>query len=121
MSQQTMALEGSDPTWTHHKVFRALVESGMRRKDPWRKDPYVVLYDQKPNCAVLYAPNARYGEAPLHVNPQRDSWDSKVWDRIRPFVEYKRSDNKGPGKEKQNHDHYRVANWAGFANALRLK
>src|SRR5207245_4879163 len=74
------------PPWTHEKVFLALVQRGLRHKDLWKKDIYVQLYDQRPNCAVLYGPRVKkYGRAPLHLNPRQvQAWREEPFLRMKP-------------------------------------
>lgn len=108
-------------TWTHETVYRALVERG-EHEQILERERYVQLYPQKPNCAVLYAPDGpRSGTAPLHLNEARESFRADVHDRIRPTIEIVSHDNKGPGSEAQNFDHYRVLDWNSFAEALGLR
>jgi hypothetical protein len=40
--------------------------------------------------------------------------------KIAPYIDRTDADNKGPGKERHNFDHYRVRDWDGFAAALGL-
>ena len=107
--------------WTHQKVFLALVSRGQKHKDLWKKDIYVQLHSQDVNCAVLYGPGVRkYARAPLHLNPRARSWKAGLLDEIGEHIEFVQSDNKGPGREKSNFDHYRVMDWDGLANTLGL-
>jgi hypothetical protein len=106
--------------WSHDTVYRALVDQGQHEQ-VLESDRYVQLYQQQPNCGVLYAPGgARTTTAPLHVNETRDSLRRDVFERISPAIEFVRHDNKGPGKESQNFNQYRVVDWSGFAEALGL-
>ena len=109
------------PPWNHNRVFLALVKRGEKHKDLWKKDIYVQLYRQKPNCAVLYGPsveNAKRG--PLHFNPRALSWNEESFLRIKPSVEYVQTDNKGPGRDRGNFDWYRVGDWDRFAASVGL-
>lgn len=110
------------PAWNHEKVFLALVARGERHKDLWKKDIYVELYPQRPACAVLYEPRVQvYSPGPVHLNPrQLTSWRPNVFERMRRALAYVRTDNKGPGKERNNFDWYRVTDWDAFAEALGL-
>jgi hypothetical protein len=73
-------------------------------------DRYVTLYPQETNCAILYAPDSSAASAPLHSNPSRPDWQQDVFDRLAGAVEWMCRDNKGPGKDVQNFNHYRVVN-----------
>jgi len=110
-----------DP-WNHEKLFLGLVVAKKQKhKELWMKSIYVQLYPQKPNCAVLYGPKVKTDtRAPLCLNPQVSSWDEAVFKRISPFIEFVRGENKGPGRERSNFDHYRVKDWDGLASALGL-
>ncbi len=103
------------PPWNHEKLFLGLVVvKKQKHKELWMKSIYVQLYPQKPNCAVLYGPKVKTDErAPLCLNPQVNSWDEAVFKRISPFIEFVRGENKGPGRERSNFDHYRVNDWDG--------
>jgi len=108
--------------WNHEKVFLALVKRGEKHKELWMKNIYVQLYPQRPNCAVLYGPKvgpARRG--PLHLNPRASSWQEETFQHVKPFIEYVQSNHKGPGRERNNFDWYRVINWDGFAESIGLK
>lgn len=105
--------------WNHEKVFLALCARGEKTKAPARPNQYVQLYQQKPNCAVLYGPHADCaGTGPLHLNPQRESWNEGLFKRMEPFIEYVKSDNRD--REDQNFNWYCVKDWNGFAAALGL-
>jgi hypothetical protein len=107
--------------WNHEKAFLALVKRGERHKDLWKKNPYVQLYPQTPNCAVLYGPKVRaVKRGPLHLNPRARSWDQSQYLSLEPFVKYSFSDNKGPGRESTNFDWYSILDWDGFARSLGL-
>lgn len=110
------------PPWTHQKVFLALVRRGQWHKDLWKKDIYIQIYDQSPNCAVLYGPKVKvYGRAPLCLNPRRiQSWREEVFLRMKPAIRFVQSDNKGPGRESNNFDHYAVTDWDVLAAAIGL-
>jgi len=101
--------------WNHARVYEALVNRGERqnfRADP--TEPYVTLYPQDPNCAVLYAPTTkRYSSGPLHLNQTRPSWQPDVYAQIRPAVREVRTDN-------QDFTWYRVLDWKHLAAALGL-
>lgn len=106
--------------WDQLKICLALVSAGAIHKPLWRNDIGVRIYEQDPGCAVLYLPDTRYAKAPLHLNPRRSSWRPDVFDAMKPFIKYLKRDNKGPGKESQNFDHYMVQNWDGLASAIGL-
>jgi hypothetical protein len=109
------------PPWSHEKVFLALVERGEKHKELWMKNIYVQLYPQRPNCAVLYGPRVKAAQrGPLHLNSRVDSWREEIFEKIRPSVEFARSDNKSPGRERGNFDWYRISDWDGLATALGL-
>jgi len=110
------------PPWTHEKAFLALVNRREKHKELWRKNIYVQLYPQAPNCAVLYGPKAQSTRrGPLHLNPRVKSWNEAAFQKIKPpLIKYVQSDNKGPGKERLNFDWYQVTDWDGFAAALGL-
>jgi hypothetical protein len=110
------------PPWDHGKVFWALVNRGEKRKDPTMQNIYVQLYSQSVNCAVLYAPGSEAArrDGPLHLNQRAESWNGDKFQEMKPFIQFKRSDNKGPGKEKTNFDWYCIKNWDGFAASLGL-
>lgn len=111
----------SKSDWNHERVFLALCARGEKTKDPARPNQYVQLYPQELNCAVLYGPDADCsGTGPLHLNPQRESWNEQLFKRIEPFIDYARSDNKGPDREDQNFNWYRVKDWNRFAASLGL-
>ena len=106
--------------WSHEKVYQALVNRGERVKSI-PNEPYVTIYSQEYNCAVLYSPaTLRYRSAPLHLNENRPGWRADVNERIQPALEKVRKENKGPGKEGQNFTFYRVLDWGVLAAALGL-
>ena len=110
------------PPWNHEKVYAALVKRGEGYKDLWKKNPYVRLFGQYPRFGVLYhntKANA-YKRGPLHFNPRVPAWNEKIFQQIKPSIEYVQSDNKGPGRERYNCDWYRVKDWDRFAVALGL-
>jgi hypothetical protein len=108
-------------SWNHATVYRALVANGQHEQ-VLRSERYVHLYEQQPNCAVLYAPGgARSGAGPLHLNEARESFRADVFERISPAIEFVRRDNKGPDKDSQNFDWYQVVDWDRFAEALGLR
>jgi hypothetical protein len=84
-------------------------------------EPYVTIYQQDQNCAVLYSPTTkRYRSGPLHLNQNRPGWRVDVYERIQPAIERVRTENKGPGKESQNFTFYRVLDWVLLAAGLGL-
>lgn len=99
--------------WNHARVYQALVDRG----EPSRfavKEPYVMLYLQEPNCAVLYAPTTqKYRYRPLHLNHDRSSWRADVFERIRPAID------EGIG-DSQGFLRYRVLDWDLLATRLGL-
>ena len=101
--------------WNHQKVFLALVERGESYKSLWLKNPCVRLYDQKPNCALLYAPGTTCGQGPLHLNPRTKSWKDEVIRQIEPHIQFKIQELKPSG-----FDEYVVSDWDGFASGLGL-
>ena len=109
------------PPWDHRKVFLALVKRGEKHKDLWKKNLYVQLYPQRPNCAVLYGPAVESAQnGPLHLNPRATSWDADVFRRMESHIDYVQTDNKGSGKERGCFDHYRVRDWDQLAASLGL-
>jgi hypothetical protein len=106
--------------WSHEAVYRALVGRGEREKaSPVNR--YVVLYQQKPICAVLYSPDSRAAAIrPVHLNPARESWRPVVFAKIRESIRLVGSDSKGPGKAAGNFDRYEVLDWNGLARGLGL-
>jgi hypothetical protein len=109
------------PPWDHLKVFLALVKREEKHKDLWKKNPYVQLYPQTPNCAVLYGPTvASTTQGPLHLNDKVSSWNDQAFQQMQPFIKYVFSDNKGPGRERSNFDWYSIKDWNGFAASLGL-
>ncbi len=112
--------------WSHESVFYALIRDGHKHKKPWFKNIYVTLFNQNPNCAVLYHPETSYADgAPLHVNPRAKSWPADGWCLQKlidaEVVKWKSLDNKGPGKESLNFDKYHVNDWDRFAEIIGLK
>lgn len=109
------------PPWNHEKVFLALVQRGERHKDLWKKNIYVRMYPQSVNCAVLYGPKVKVTEiGPVHLNPRAKSWRQDIFERIKPALKYRHSDNKGPGRESTNFDWYEVVDWGRLAEGLGL-
>ncbi len=109
------------PPWSHAKTFLALVKRGEKHTDLCKNNAYVQLYPQHPNCAVLYGPGveaAKHG--PLHLNPRVPSWRENVLQSIRLFVRSVHSENKGPGRARNNFDCYAITDWNGFAKSLGL-
>lgn len=102
---------------THETVYDALVKKKNVER-ALQSERYVLLYPQRPCCAILYAPGGRYNSAPLALNEARDSFRNDVFRRISSAIEFVRRDKKGPGKEAQNWNHYRVADWRRFAEGL---
>jgi hypothetical protein len=87
--------------WNHATVYRALVDAGLHEQI-LQRERYVQLYEQQPNCAVLYAPDCeRFHSGPLHLNEAREGFRADVFKRISPAIELVRRDNKGLGKESQ--------------------
>lgn len=112
--------------WTHDGVFYALIRDGRGHKKPWLKNIYVKVFDQKPNCAVLYHSEAEgvRDNAPLHLNPRASSWPADGWLTQRLVdqgaIEYASTDNKSRESDRGNFDHYRVLDWERFAKILSL-
>lgn len=112
--------------WSHRSVFYALIRDKHQLKSAWLKNIYVKLIRGAPNCVVLYHPEAaRKDDAPLHVNERARSWPTDGWllDKLRAANTIKRvsRDNKGPGRERHEFDHYKVLDWDQFATALELE
>jgi hypothetical protein len=105
--------------WTHETVYQALIARDERVKLS-ANERYVTLYRQDLNCAILYGPDSSAASAPLHTNQSRPDWRPEVFDRLAGAVEWVGRDNKGPGKDAQNFDHYRVVDWGAFAAAVGL-
>lgn len=99
--------------WSHEKVHQALVDRG----EPLGggvKEPYVMLYPQEPNCALLYAPTTqRYRSRPLHLKHDRSSWRADVFSRIQPALDEGRLESQGWMQ-------YRVLDWNLLAARLGL-
>ncbi len=109
--------------WSHEKIFLALVHRGEKHKDLWKKNICVHVYTKRPGCAVLYGPRVETTKAaPLHLNPRRSTWDETAFMRMEPHIEFVTSDDKGPGRENRNFDHYRIKPncWDDFADAIGL-
>jgi hypothetical protein len=102
--------------WNHETVYQALVARGERVKES-PSERYVALYPQEPLCAILYAPDS-FSSAPLQTNKSRPDWNPELFHRMSAGLEWTSRDNKGPGKEAQNFDHYRVLDWDHVAAAL---
>lgn len=115
------------PPWNQEKVFHALIRKGMRHKDLWKKNVYVVLYPHKPNCAILYHPDSEQvvNAAPLHFNPRQEGWNQELFDELAPFIRFSHSD---AGKDtifdwyspKGKSDQEIEQSWNGIAETLRL-
>jgi hypothetical protein len=104
-------------SWTHPTVYQALVERGGRVKSS-SLNRYVTLYDQKNNCAILYAPNSNdFAKKPFHTNDSRPDWRKEVFDRLKGAVE-KVSEDRHKGK--QNFVQYAVLDWTQFAEAVGI-
>jgi hypothetical protein len=107
-------------TWNHETVYRSLVERGLR-EHVVTSERYVELYPQEISAAILYGPGGKRAmKAPLHVNKARESFRVDVFRALAPSIEFVGRDNKGPKKELQNWDSFRVVDWNGFASALNL-
>jgi len=114
--------------WSHESVFYALIRDGLPHKDPWLKNIYVKVFHHAPNCAVLYHPewNGKDKDrSPLHINQRAKSWPKDGW-LLRRLLESRtiklsNVDSKGPGRESQNFEHYRVNSWDEFALTLGLE
>jgi hypothetical protein len=116
------------PPWSHESVFYALIRDGNPHKDPWRKNIYVQMFPHRPNCAVLYHPewdNKDKDRSPLHINQRASSWPRDGWCMKQLLeggvIELGYVDRKGPGRESQNFEHYRITNWDAFAAILALR
>ena len=107
--------------WTHEKVFNALCARGEKHKDFTRKDIYVQFYPQKNNAAILYHPDSRYVNAPIHLNKNSAGWDSSKFQVDESIITYVGASNKGPGKEKHNFEYYKVKDWNRLAKQLGLE
>lgn len=120
MSNSFQMLDKSESGWTHKRVYDALVAKGYR-KGKSTIAPYVVLYPQEKNAALLYAPEADgSGQIPVHLNANRSTWRDDVYEKIEPSLRFHSKDNKGPGKESQNFSRYTVIDWNRFAESLGL-
>lgn len=108
------------PPWSQAKVFWALVRRGEKHKDLWKKSIYVHLYKQRQNSAIVYGPKVEVTKGYVHFNPRAPGWNEEIFQRLKPNLEYVRSDNKGPGKEGGNFDWYRVRDWNRLAAVLGL-
>lgn len=115
------------PPWSHESVFYALIRNGMPHKDAWRKNIYVQLFPHRPNCAILYHPewdNKDKDRSPLHINKRAKSWPKDGWLLGSLLnsgaVALGNVDRKGPGREAQNFEHYRINDWDSFASILHL-
>ena len=109
--------------WSHASVFYALIRNGQQPKRAWLKNIYVKVFEQKPNCAVLYHPewdNKDKDRAPLHLNRSAKSWPHDNW--LLPTLEssgaitFHNQDRRKTGA----FDHYRVNDWNLFASILGL-
>ncbi len=112
--------------WSHKSVYYALIRDKHELKSAWLKNIYVKLIRGAPNCVVLYHPEAaRKDDAPLHVNERARSWPTDGWllDKLRSCntIKHVSRDNKGPGRERHEFDHYKVLDWDQFATALELE
>src|SRR5580698_4177046 len=77
---------GVGMAWTHAATYQALVK--RHGSNMSSTSPITWLYEQKPNCAVLYAPRSReFRSAPLHLHPGRASWRCDVYRAILPAIE----------------------------------
>ena len=108
--------------WSHDTVYQSLVSRGGRvgKNVKSKLNPYVTLYPQDKNCAILYSPESKlYRLRPFHANPDREEWDPKLLRRLKKsVVSAGRSRNLPDG---QNFDFYRVMDWDQFAEAVGLE
>jgi hypothetical protein len=112
--------EGLDfsPPWNQFKAFLALaVRQKQKHKDLWKKNPYVQLYPQAVNAALLYHVSVKSASrAPIHINRKSKGWREDYWKKIEHCVTYVHRDI---GKQTV-FDHYRVDDWDEFASALEI-
>jgi hypothetical protein len=108
---------GTDMAWTHATVYLALVKLHGSNLSP--TSPLTCLYEQKPNCAVLYAPHSRdFRSAPVHLHPGRVSWRSDVYKVILPAIESIHLEHKA-GAERRFLC-CAIRDWNLFASGLGL-
>src|SRR5688500_10784079 len=85
----------NDNRWDHASVFLRLIDLKLRNTNGTHRNPYVVLYEQKPNNAILYSPDSReFHNSPLHLHPGRKSWQAEVYHRVLPAIGSVRLESK---------------------------
>jgi hypothetical protein len=108
--------------WDHESAYVALKARHGNRVGKLKQstiNPYVTLYPQKDNCAILYSPDAKYRRRPVHMNPDRREWNPDVLRKLKRAIKFiRKSTNLQDG---QNFDFYEVVDWGEFASALNLK
>jgi hypothetical protein len=108
--------------WNHRTVYKALVQR-FGEEATLATKRYTWLYEPQKrqgefNCALLYSPDSvRFSTAPLLVNRAQDTWREEVFQQVLPAIEYQRSDSEN---KTTRFEHYRVVDWAIFAQALGL-
>lgn len=104
--------------WNQFKAFLALaVRRKQKHKDLWKKNPYVQLYPQSVNAALLYHVSVKSASrAPIHINKNSAGWREDYWAKIEHCVTYVDRDRGKPTV----FDHYRVDDWDEFAKVLNL-
>ena len=102
--------------WTHDAAFRALwALNGVRKT---ANGSYAWLYGQSPNSAVLYAPDSKVRNRPLHLRPESPSARQQLFAALEACTELRYRENREskPG----GFDWYAVTDWNGFAKAVGL-
>lgn len=112
-------------SWDHISVFLALRLSGMRRSKPTIELQYVALYEQRTNCALLYAPDVlNYAASSPFIFKQKGrGWKQEYFDKLAPFLVFrKRHYLSGVDSYSVRGDTegQRLYSWDGIAEVLGL-
>jgi hypothetical protein len=105
--------------WTHDSVYDALAAKFGVNSSTGNTLTY--LYEQQPDCAVLYAPDAEYRSHPLHMHPGMASWRPEVYRALLPSIELIKLEKKIDKYLDRRFLCWRVLDWDAFATGLGLE
>jgi hypothetical protein len=79
---------GDRTPWDHASVFQALAQRFPDLVVQTNDYHFVGIFSpQSPQCAVLYAPNAKFSDWPLNLHPGKDSWSASEYRKILPAID----------------------------------
>ena len=112
--------------WDHDSVYGALkrkFREGKLKPVESYIDPFVVLYEQEHNCALIYRSDCHtsaYRLRPLRMNPTHRGWRQEILDRLLaasgPAIDMRQ---EGTGQHT-GWIYFRVIDWGALADAIGL-